>query len=86
VSVVCIRIFSGESPFVADRRHIHHLLIDLGLGKKQVLLTLIVVQIVMSGIGVSSTLWDWPDPLLFWSMFLVLLAYLGLRRALNQSL
>ena len=86
VSVICIRIFSGGSPFVADRRHIHHFLIDLGLGKKQVLLILIVVQILFSGIGVSSALWDWPDPLLFWSMFLVLAGYLGLRRVLNRSL
>lgn len=31
LNVFCIRMFTGKSPFIADKNHIHHSLLDLGL-------------------------------------------------------
>lgn len=31
LNVFCIRMFTGKSPFTADKNHIHHSLLDLGL-------------------------------------------------------
>lgn len=40
IRVFIIRIVAGRSPFSADRNHIHHRLLDLGLNHKQTVLVL----------------------------------------------
>lgn len=40
-----LRILKGKSPFIADRNHIHHKLIDLGLTHIQASLTLMSVNV-----------------------------------------
>jgi len=44
--VFIIRIYRGGSPFKADHRHIHHILLDLGFTHLQTTMILIVVNIV----------------------------------------
>lgn len=39
------RILRGKSPFIADRQHIHHLLLDLGLSHSQVCTVLLTVNV-----------------------------------------
>ena len=46
VRVFSIRIFHGRSPFSPDRNHIHHLLLDRGLGHKFVTLFCFLLNIV----------------------------------------
>jgi len=43
--VVAVRIFRGVSPFKADRRHIHHILIDLGYNHLQSTIILMLINI-----------------------------------------
>lgn len=40
-----IRIFNGRSPFTPDRNHIHHLLLNLGLGHSSVTLVCVAANI-----------------------------------------
>jgi UDP-GlcNAc:undecaprenyl-phosphate GlcNAc-1-phosphate transferase len=40
ISVVCIRLREGRSPFEADKNHFSHRLVDLGLSKTQAVLTI----------------------------------------------
>ena len=40
VSVIIIRLSEGRSPFEGDKRHFSHRLVDLGLSKKQAVLTI----------------------------------------------
>jgi UDP-GlcNAc:undecaprenyl-phosphate/decaprenyl-phosphate GlcNAc-1-phosphate transferase len=54
--VFVIRIFRGESPFHADRRHIHHRLLDLGF--KHIQATLIIIAANLLIIGVMLLLQD----------------------------
>ncbi|CAM4054401.1 MraY family glycosyltransferase [Gillisia hiemivivida] len=60
--VMIIRIFSGESPFTADRNHAHHVLLDLGYShlKASISLALINVIVIIAYLYFStilSTLW-----------------------------
>ncbi len=51
IRVFIIRIYRGMSPFMPDRRHIHHLLIDSGCTHMQGTLILIGVNMVFIGIA-----------------------------------
>jgi hypothetical protein len=43
--IFAVRMLSGKSPFQADRNHIHHQLLDLGLTHREAALTLYLVNI-----------------------------------------
>lgn len=43
--IFTIRLLNGRSPFQADRNHIHHQLLDLGLSHREAALTLYLVNI-----------------------------------------
>jgi len=42
--VFIVRILSGQSPFTGDRRHMHHLLVDLGLNHLQSTIVLVCLN------------------------------------------
>ncbi len=44
--VFSLRILNRRSPFSADRNHIHHFLLDLGLSHKMVTLTCVTINIL----------------------------------------
>jgi hypothetical protein len=44
--VFTLRIWQGKSPFIADRQHIHHRLIDLGMSHLQATLVLIFSNLI----------------------------------------
>jgi UDP-GlcNAc:undecaprenyl-phosphate GlcNAc-1-phosphate transferase len=47
------RMVAGEPVFVADRRHIHHRLLDLGLGQRAVV---VLLWLVSAGLGALAVL------------------------------
>lgn len=49
------RISHGQSPFKADRNHVHHLLLDLGLSHTQASMTLLSVNILFMSIAYAMT-------------------------------
>ena len=52
-SAIIRRLLRGQSPMVADRSHIHHKLIDMGLNQKQAVSTLYIISGVL---GLSAVL------------------------------
>lgn len=56
-----IRILHGRSPFSPDRNHLHHILLDRGMGHKQVALTCVGITVVFSimsfGLKFLGTTW-----------------------------
>ncbi|MBS1738606.1 MAG: undecaprenyl/decaprenyl-phosphate alpha-N-acetylglucosaminyl 1-phosphate transferase [Bacteroidetes bacterium] len=44
--VVSLRILSRRSPFSPDRNHIHHFLLDLGLGPRMIVLTCLTANLL----------------------------------------
>ena len=53
IRVFVIRIFQGRSPFDADRNHIHHRLLDLGLGHKKTVLVLYLYTLVLIALSLT---------------------------------
>jgi UDP-GlcNAc:undecaprenyl-phosphate GlcNAc-1-phosphate transferase len=48
------RLYHHTSPFRADRRHFHHLLLDVGLSQRQAVLILYVVSVAFGTIALFS--------------------------------
>jgi UDP-GlcNAc:undecaprenyl-phosphate/decaprenyl-phosphate GlcNAc-1-phosphate transferase len=48
VSVIWIRIQDGRSPFQADKRHFSHRLVELGMTKKQAVITIYLATVTCS--------------------------------------
>ena len=84
VAVIALRLKNKISPTVPDRRHIHHLLVDLGMSKTRILAILVIVQFVFVGVGWFGTTRQVPDWIMFWSMFPVMAAYLLVYRQLAR--
>ena len=51
LTVMCRRLYRGESPFTADRGHIHHLLTDAGLKPRTALMCLVLLAAAMPFLG-----------------------------------
>ena len=49
--VMTTRIKKGKSPFVADKNHVHHLLLSTGLKHKEVTFVLLTVNLFFIGLG-----------------------------------
>ena len=50
VRVSALRLMRGISPFVADRNHIHHIMLDKGFSHKSVTFTLVAATLVFAGL------------------------------------
>ena len=58
--VYILRAKSGNSPFLPDRRHLHHKLIDKGYShvKASILISLLSISVLIFGFGVSFLIWE----------------------------
>lgn len=52
--VILRRVFSGQSPWVADRRHLHHRLLDAGLTQKQTVTLYWALSAIFGSIALAS--------------------------------
>lgn len=76
VSVMIRRLLRKKNPFRADRTHIHHLLLELGVNEMNVVLLLALFSLICAGIAVFNVLW-WKlaDSLMFGAFMLLFAAY-----------
>lgn len=51
--VFTLRIIRGQSPFIADRNHLHHRLLDIGMNHLQATATIVTTNILMIGLALS---------------------------------
>jgi UDP-GlcNAc:undecaprenyl-phosphate GlcNAc-1-phosphate transferase len=75
VSLMTRRVRAGKSPFVADRRHIHHYLLARGFTHGQALATLVGLSVLFGAVGYFGWRWGVPEPMLFWPFFFGFFAY-----------
>lgn len=47
IRVFCIRILKGKSPFLPDKRHIHHRMMESGFSMKTTMVTLLIIQVII---------------------------------------
>ena len=73
VVVIILRFKSGQSLFVADRKHIHYQVAKYFGSKTTSLVVLVVVHCLFVMVGLISIRNVWPDWVLFWLMWAVCL-------------
>lgn len=77
VSLMIWRARHGQNPLRADRRHIHHLLLESGFSPGQVTLVLVAMAVLLAGAGVLGWRLGVPDYVLFYGFWGVFLVYTG---------
>ena len=81
LSTFLSRILNRKSMFVADRTHIHHMLIDTGLKKEVVLLLFLLISLLSSGFGIFANFNSIPESkqfygfLTIWFFYYLLIKY-----------
>ncbi len=82
VAIMFRRVLKGQSPFLPDREHIHHIFQRAGYSNFAILIIVGLFSSLLAAIGIFSQLMNFPEWLMF-LMFLTLFAlYLfGIRHA-----
>ena len=52
--VIVTRLCNGKSPFVADKRHLHHRLLDAGLSHRRTVLVIYALSLWSSSLAIAS--------------------------------
>lgn len=71
IVVMTRRILDKHSPLQADRKHLHHRLLDAGFSVNQTVITMLGTQLAFIAVGVGSNFLNNLDPLFFWAFVLV---------------
>lgn len=86
-TIVCMsrRLLRGQSPFRADRTHLHHILIDLGMPVARAVALILLLAFVLAGMGVAGWTLRVPEHVMFYTAMAVFAVYIllvqyGLRR------
>ncbi|CAA0080597.1 Undecaprenyl-phosphate alpha-N-acetylglucosaminyl 1-phosphate transferase [BD1-7 clade bacterium] len=74
--IVIRRLRKGESPFKADRDHLHHIIMRSGCGPRVALAGILYLSIVYSTIGIVGEYLKLPEWLMFSGFIVAFLFYL----------
>jgi len=75
VSIMLRRMLRGRSPFAADREHMHHLLLALGVRVQYALVILLVLAVSLAAVGVAAQRLGVPGPAMFGAFLALFAAY-----------
>lgn len=75
LSLIVRRLLRGESPFKADRHHLHHLLQGLGLSDAQVTAVIMLAAMLIGAVGALGWLFGLSEPVLFYGFLALGVAY-----------
>lgn len=64
------RILKGNSPFEADRYHLHHILTRFGLSKQEAVGVILIISILFSCLAIVGTVYEVPDYYMFASFMI----------------
>jgi UDP-GlcNAc:undecaprenyl-phosphate GlcNAc-1-phosphate transferase len=65
IRVIIARLLRGRSPFVADSKHLHHLLIRMGFNRKRTVSIIVAISTLLSLAAIAGTMTALPDYYLF---------------------
>jgi UDP-GlcNAc:undecaprenyl-phosphate/decaprenyl-phosphate GlcNAc-1-phosphate transferase len=87
-TIVCMsrRLVKGQNPFRADRTHLHHILIDLGMPVGSAVALILLIAFVLAAAGVAGWALRVREHYMFYAAMAVFALYIflvqyGLRRA-----
>ncbi len=75
VAVMIRRICANQNPLIADRQHLHHLLLSFGISDGRVTALLLASATITGAIGVFAWFFQIPEYLQFYSFLLMFLIY-----------
>ena len=78
VAVMIRRIRLDQNPFAADRRHLHHLLLNCGLPDGRATALLLIVALMIGAMGVGAHWLGVPEYLQFYAFLVLFGLYYGL--------
>ena len=70
------RLLAGTSPFKADRKHLHDILVDLGLPVGKAVALIHACAFLLGGIGVAGSFWGVAEHVMFYAAMAIFAAYL----------
>lgn len=74
-AIMIRRIRKGASPFLADRDHLHHILLKLGLSPHQALATIVSASIIFISIGLTGEYLQLPEQLMMLGFLAIFVLY-----------
>ncbi|TCS71923.1 UDP-GlcNAc:undecaprenyl-phosphate GlcNAc-1-phosphate transferase [Sulfuritortus calidifontis] len=81
------RLCRGRNPFAADREHLHHLLMGLGMPVSRVVPLVLVVHCGFIALGLANEFWlHWPAHGMYLGFLLVFAGYVVLLRWIQARL
>lgn len=69
------RIAKGRSPFEADKEHIHHIVMRLGLSARSALLVISSVSVILASVGLIGEFLQISESLMFFAFLLIFTCY-----------
>ena len=89
IFVIARRLRNGLSPMAADRMHLHHMLLDLGLTPVKAVIAILGLAAILAGLGLAGLCTGVPEFVMFYG-FLVLFGVFfvtcnRLRRRIDQA-
>jgi len=75
LAIIIRRIRKGQSPFSADRDHLHHIFMRLGFSSRRALRVIITFSLIMSAIGILGELVQVPEPIMLLLFILFFIGY-----------
>ena len=77
VAVMLRRMLAGHSPFSADRKHLHHILLSIGLSPGQTVIAIWVLAVLLAIIGIVGHMAKLPDETMFFGFLGLFAVYTG---------
>jgi len=81
MDTVCImirRIKKGQSPFLPDREHLHHVFLRAGYSARQALVIIVIISSILASIGLVANYYQVPEWIMGVGYLLVFTGYLQL--------
>jgi UDP-GlcNAc:undecaprenyl-phosphate GlcNAc-1-phosphate transferase len=86
ITLMVKRAMVGKSPFHADRYHLHHILIRIGMSKRMAVVTILAVSSLFAITAILGTVYSIPDYYLFLSFMVYFTIYFATSFYLKQIL
>lgn len=78
------RIVNHSNPFLPDKRHIHHKLLELGLSQRRTMVYIVIASLIFTAVNIWLSMFVNITVLLFGNMALWLFMMIGLNKAIGR--
>lgn len=75
IAIIVRRIKKGQSPFLADRDHLHHIFMRIGFSSRKALTVIVSFSVAMSLVGILGEILNVPEVVMLALFLVVFLGY-----------